>query len=467
MKRLLAVAVAWVVLTSAAAVVAAAGVQVAWISREPPLAPPQSAKASREEGWPAENSRVEWVAHVINRGADTLAGAAYAWRLDGETVASGRVDAAPGETKVSLVWPWTFTRHALTFEIEGDRLTLATDALGLGAWVERGTYDWLSAAPNPGFERWLQREIDSWNTILARAVYPTTPAGAIDRIRLDQVMVVPDGTRPRNGDLFTDLHWYFLNAPYERGFVGVYADPRYASDQTIILHELMHQRGLTDLYAYDVVHGDVGRTDSRIEIVENGKPVVGSPLMPFVNGYSVYHFPVNGLMGSNYRAGSANLTEHCANGLNLVAGHRTPLWLDRFGHLIDGYSNADNPDSYLFKMPQRTEVSLVDQQGARIAGATVEVFLDHSRDSYQKRYGPQPDRTFSADEQGVAVLPGDLLDPLKTGIAQLKAETLIVGVKTSRARGYAFVPVYDLNLLYFRQGPERGEMELKVKLVPY
>jgi hypothetical protein len=44
---------------------------------------------------------------------------------------------------------------------------------------------------------------------------------------------------------------------------------------------------------------------------------------------------------------------------------------------------------------------------------------------------------------------------------------MILGVKTSRARGYAFVPLHDLNLVYFRQGPERGDLTLPVKLHPW
>jgi hypothetical protein len=44
---------------------------------------------------------------------------------------------------------------------------------------------------------------------------------------------------------------------------------------------------------------------------------------------------------------------------------------------------------------------------------------------------------------------------------------MILGVKISRARGYAFVPLHDLNLVYFRQGPERGDLTLPVKLHPW
>jgi hypothetical protein len=168
-------------------------------------------------------------------------------------------------------------------------------------------------------------------------------------------------------------------------------------------------------------------------------------------------------MGSLYRA-SARLTEHCANGLNLYAGRRTPRWLDQWGNLIVGYSNAVNPTSHVWRLPRRTELSLVDQDGVPIAGATVAYYADHSPDAYQKIYPDSPVHTTTSDARGVAVLPGDLLDRLPPAGARPKSQVLIVGVRTGRGRGFAFVPVYDLNLLYFRSGPERGEMTLHVKV---
>ena len=41
---------------------------------------------------------------------------------------------------------------------------------------------------------------------------------------------------------------------------------------------------------------------------------------------------------------------------------------------------------------------------------------------------------------------------------------MILGVRTARARGYAFVPLYDLNLAYFKQGAERADLSVRVKL---
>jgi hypothetical protein len=109
----------------------------------------------------------------------------------------------------------------------------------------------------------------------------------------------------------------------------------------------------------------------------------------------------------------------------------------------------------------------VDEGGAPLPEASVEAYLDHSPWTYMKTFKAGPDRTFATDGRGVFVLPGDILDGLPPASAPPKSQVLILGVKTARGRGFAFVPLFDLNLVYFRQGPERGEWTVPVKLHPW
>jgi hypothetical protein len=48
-------------------------------------------------------------------------------------------------------------------------VAIASDALALTLWVQQGLHDWMQIDGRPGFERWAQREIERWNTILARS----------------------------------------------------------------------------------------------------------------------------------------------------------------------------------------------------------------------------------------------------------------------------------------------------------
>ena len=46
------------------------------------------------------------------------------------------------------------------------------------------------------FEDWAQRHISRFNEMAALAIYPGTPSGVLDRYRLDELVVVPDGALP-------------------------------------------------------------------------------------------------------------------------------------------------------------------------------------------------------------------------------------------------------------------------------
>jgi len=428
-----------------------------------------------------EGDRVHWVAHLLNRGADTITRVPYVWHIDDGTSEAGEIDLPPGETTLWLAWSWTFDRHNVSLRLdpppelgdassEDDALEVVSDALSLGLAVEQDIYDWLLEDGGPGFERLMQREIVSWNAMLARAVHPSSPQGVLDRIRLEAVHVLPDGSRIPNDEFSTDLRWYFRARPSNARFLNRAMQPRYLNDQTIVLHELLHGRGLNDLYAYRVFHEDEGRTNSRVGIEENGRSIVGTALMPNLTAASsvitVYRLPADGLMGTRYWK-FAHVTEHSAFGLNLLAGQRTPQWFDQFGNLIT-LGNAVLPDHYSALIPERTDVRLLDQDDVPVANATVEVYLDHSIHTYQNVFGSVPDRVLSADSSGVVALPGDLLDelPIKHS-APPKSMVVILGVKTGRARGYPFLPVYDLNLLRFRGGDGPAEMELPVDMHPW
>lgn len=455
----------------------ATGVEVGWISRDPSIAAPARTDGPVTDGWPEAGRAVHWVAHVINRGGDPVA-ISYRWLLDGAVVDSGITQVPAGESEIAWPWRWEFARREITFEIaaasEIDSNTadnivrIFSDALSVALFVERSTYDWMLEDGRSGFEQMFQREIARWNSVLERAIFPTTPGGVLDRMRLDRVIVFDDGARPRNADyLNTDFHWTFTNSESDGRFLHKDASAGVVANQTIVFHELLHQRGLVDLYSYDVKHSRGGA--DAVNIVDNGMAVAGTFLMPWVAqgalGLTVYHSLLNGLMGSDYST-TTSLTEFCANGLNLWAGRRTPLVLDRGGNLIDNLSTAPAAPNYVRLVPAVTELAIVDHNGAPVPGASVSVYADHNAALYAKTYAATPDRIFTSDASGIASLPGDVFEGLPPASGLPKSQVLIIGVKTSRARGYAFIPVYDLNLLYFRSGPDRGRITLPVTLHP-
>ncbi len=463
-----------------------ARLEVGYISRDPRLTAPTSLQADPKAGWPEEGRAVHWVAHVLNRGSDTVSNVAYAWRIDGDPVETGYLDVPPGETEVRMPWTWTFTRHAVNFTIvpppgaddattDDDQVTVASDALAIGFWVEKGLYDWMALAGRPGFEREMQDQIQDWNAILADRTFPTAPTGVRDRVRLDKVVVFPDGGESAlsNSDfLDVDLWWRMPDAASDQRFLHIGAAPAVLANQRIVLHELLHQRGLVDLYAYTVIHHPAGTDDDgRVDIEENGKPIVGTFLMPPLDQSTttmvVYHTPYNGLMGQSI---SAALTELDVDALNLVAGRRSPMTFDQWGNLIIGLESTALPESYVYKLPETTTISFVDQ-GARVTGGAVDVYLDHNRFAYSNTYTAGPDLTLPMAADGTVTLRGDVLSRLLESLppfeAPPKAQDIVFGVRTSRGRAYVFQPVYALNLRYFRDHGGPATLEAPVTLVPW
>jgi len=167
-----------------------------------------------------------------------------------------------------------------------------------------------------------------------------------------------------------------------------------------------------------------------------------------------------------YRA-SAELTEHCANGLNRRARRRTPLWFDQWSNLINGFTNALQPDNCVWRLAERTDVFLRDADGRSITGATVDVYLDQS--PLDVREGPSgPAGSVVHGRRSRCRRPARRSPEWDPG---RRHGPEVDGDHPGRAHGPCprlRVPArLRPNLVYFRQGQEHGEMELRVKMHPY
>ena len=177
---------------------------------------------------PRAGQKVTYTAHVVNQGGRPVSSFDYQWLLDGRTIQSGH-DAASlpafADIGVSLGLPWTVANHRLSFRVTGagselstgnNGLTIDTNAITLGFWVERSAYVYFRSfqerfcavqgcVGSDSFEDWLQRQVRAWNVLFRRASYPgLTPGGVTTRVRLDKIVVVPDGALPLNGGIPSD-----------------------------------------------------------------------------------------------------------------------------------------------------------------------------------------------------------------------------------------------------------------------
>jgi len=333
---------------------------VTYIHRDPayPYDAPKNA--------PAPGDPVTFTAHVMNAGWRPASPFSYHWYVGRSLVESGTSSQPlnPGqETVFSLRWRWQLHPQKLKFQLvpEGDdlasannQLSIRTDALALGYWVERSAYayfrdqQWLycqnlRCSGSNSFEDWLQRQVAAWNQLLASSSDPeVAPTGVADRVRVDKVIVVPDGTLPLHGgratnspnaqDHSVDLQWGLPAQDAAKTYPHNWEGP-FDVDWALI-EELSHARYLADLYRFDIPLRDASQLSA---IGMDGKPVwnaarpldAANKILPFTAGrdesffyqnreqdlmscvctpsYSPYTIAVlNRLRGRRPRCGNAN-----------------------------------------------------------------------------------------------------------------------------------------------------------------
>lgn len=250
---------------------------------------------------PSVGQNVAYEAHVTNQGGRPISSFSYRWLLDGSLVEAGdHSDTVPplASVTIALTLPWTAANHRLTFEastsdrelsVDNNQLTIDTGAISLGFWVEQSAYAYFrdyqqrycavqGCAGADSFEDWLQRQVLAWNGMFRQAKYANVaPHGVVTRVRVDEIVVVPDGALPLHGgiasdspdrlDHTVDLEWGLpardVAAAYTRTGPGPFRI------DWALLHELGHARSLADLYRFDFPVA----SPSQIDVVgTDGRP---------------------------------------------------------------------------------------------------------------------------------------------------------------------------------------------------
>ncbi|MBN1351129.1 hypothetical protein JXJ21_17035 [candidate division KSB1 bacterium] len=457
---------------------------IGWIARLPRIDYVWGSSNPAVEGWPLEGQSVVWVAYVKNWSDEDVAGIPYIWLLDSVKVDSGTIDIpANSFSAVDYPWSWTFERHELECVIDpanafaeeeekNNRLLIYTDAIAAGFWVEQSVYDYFHeyqkqlGVHSNSWEDWAQRHVRRWNQMFANAIFPDSPQGVLDRIRIDNISIVPDGALPLAGglpsnnpnrsDRTIDLQWGFAAAMLDGDF---YANHSVASDNNpfyfegSLLHELGHARYLIDLYGFNV-HDDVSGTNIKIE--ENGAKIVGTEYMPLISG-AVHWCPIKGLMNGQY----SYVDEYSAAAFNLIAGHRA---------IKGNYNAPDNIGIFMNDLPAENRLTLKDETGKILPEANLKIYQATGKagDWYGKVFDNIPDLEVSVDGNGQALLglcPFDT-DGFIDHTYGISKGVIILRVEVNQRIGYGFLESTQFNMEYWRGNIEMGNYELQVKLFP-
>ncbi len=179
---------------------------------------PRESEASlaHEKHWPDEGEMLAITGYVMNHGFVPSAPTECLWSLDG--VALGEPIPLPAlepgdQALVELRWPWEPVQHELTLRVEtgdddeisaaNDELTVHTYALNLVVVCAPRTYTEFSRVENLlgsySWEDWINEHILHMNPLFRDAVYPVTPDGVDERVRIDRMWL---GTREERDERY-------------------------------------------------------------------------------------------------------------------------------------------------------------------------------------------------------------------------------------------------------------------------
>jgi hypothetical protein len=452
---------------------------VGWIARLPRLDYIWNSQDPEIDGWPRVGQQVTWQANVKSWFASDKNNVSYKWLLDGASVDSGSITLSAGKiTAVHYNWIWTFERHTLTFVIDNNSevpeeeernnsLTIWTNAIAAGFYVEQGIYDYFHSyqkdlkVGSNGWEDWAERHVARWNQMLAGATFPESPNGVLDRIRIDNVTVVPTGALPLAGgsyptnmpnlnDRTVDLQWGFVA---DQSAYQFYSNHTSLSDNNpfyfegSLFHELGHARYLIDLYGFNVHDNGTGNT---IGILENGSLIVAGGYVPRDR-----YTPVTGLMNGQYTW----VDRYSAACLNLIAGRRA---------VLGNYNAPGNIGVFLNDLPNENRFTIRDDIGNTLPGAIVKVYQATGQSGvwYGKYFDNIPDLTLTADAQG-RVLLGKCpfsADGTIEHTYGLSNGVIIIGIHDNAKFGYTYFDSYLCNLQYWTGNKSIADYELRVTL---
>jgi hypothetical protein len=483
-----AVRTATLILASiAAGTFAETDLTVGFIQRGPAIDYVYGSTDPTREGWPAAGSVVTWRGQVLNLSSSSQT-VNYQWKFGGANVANGAVSVpANGSAFVELPRVWSFDRseielvldptNTIVESMEGNnRLRVYSDALAVGFWVEQSEYDFyrahqkdLAGVQSNCWANWAQRVIDIWNTMHANAITPSTPQGVLDRVRLDKIVVVPDGALPLRGwgyatnnpdtdDRSIDMQWGF---PWDPKHATVLRTSLVDSGNVFfhdngVVHELYHARYAVDNYGFNI-HANPGHlTRDTIHVTEGGVSIVGTRYLPQVREDMVYETRQQGLMSDH---GKRWIDTYAAMAWNQIKGRRA----------VSGNMNAPgNFGVYLNDLPRTNLVRFVDAAtGTPLAGASVSLYrssYQNGVDYYRKKFDGTPDLLTTTDAQGWADVGHNPFSDMDNLSPWMENTVALVRVSHHGDVRYVFLEVGDFNMEKWR-GNEPGRVVVPVEFL--
>jgi hypothetical protein len=442
--------------------------------------------------WPTAGENVSYIAHVINAGITATSSVQYQWNLPGGATSVGTIPALAPGAKTTVTLPRAFPAAPESIEFVADSLNavvenddtnnslrIGSHDLTMSIWVEQGQYDLFKSSAttigSPSFEDWLRRQVAWMNQDFADSTYPFAPAGAIDRVRVDKLVVTGDidglnqhgiacTGEPNDPDkMLIDGRWSFRDGDTSNA-VGKswgyqwyidFTDFLPARVDSNLVHEWGHQLGLIDEYRMNL-SGDLC-SNQNFNVLDAGGQQINIISVPSYYAFS-WMFSHPGLMGGGD-----------------IRPHNHP---DFFS---DGSIAAMNSHArerrgyfgeYLFDTPSQVYLRVQDENGVAISGAQVQLFQKEG--DFIDNVAEQ---TKTTDSQGRALLTNRTVTPIDTAtghhlrnnpFGRIHHEghngTMFVRATKGAVVKYGWLLLPDLNLAY--QAGHTGTVECTLQLQP-
>ncbi|MBI9017973.1 MAG: PQQ-binding-like beta-propeller repeat protein [Phycisphaerae bacterium] len=435
---------------------------------------------------PEPGDIVTFKGHIINW-SQQASEVEYVWLIDGELAQEDATEIAGGaEEVVELEWMWAAGDHTVELiadpydmiaELSEDNNSIEDhiNAIIAGFWVEQSVYDYfhdyqheLGIGAN-SWQDWIQRQMAIQNELYESAIWELSPDGVLDRVRIDKIIVVPDGALPLNGGLASnnpdlsdktvDLMWGFsktlLNGDFYARHTEVSEHNPFYLERSLI-HELGHARYLIDCYGFDISNTE---SHHAVQIWEGDTYVAGSEYMPFIAWDVVlYYNKSGGVMTGPY---DFNWSPYEAAALNLIAGQRAKC----------GNCNAPcNIGVFLQDLPQNNHVRFVDQGGKPWAGANVRIYEAEAGPGwYGKTIDNTWDQQYGTDENGYIHLPRNPFNPGGNIIHTYgnANSVMVLRIGFGEQIWYRVMEVSDFNMEYWRGNTDDGYYEIELEGLNY
>ncbi len=399
--------------------------------------------------WPDPGEAVELIAHVWNFG-DTASGPFdFEWKSDDRTLMKGLHEGLEsGESAqfaLTMEWPDDAANPMLTFAVDtqdqiGELIehnnTLADWVKGytLGVFFSPEAYESLRLSSHQGSliqspEYWVHSNMGYLNGLLARA-------GLQDRVRAELLWITEEEHLRYKNDLQWHMDGWWGIWHHKHTYFNLKNYTERPSIDWGLLHELMHQLGVIDIYRMHLKTNQV-----RVPDVNRHGYKAGCGIVYWGEEEVCFRFPkdIDDLMTS----GQPFLGTHTAGGLRTNTGQRRGFY-----------------GEYLYDTPAQTTVMVVDKNGTLMPDVTLRF---HQSEPVRGRpvVDATPEFEVTSDESGLAVLPNRGYTGIVTATGhQLRPNPFgaidVVGMNglfliemEGSCTNYEWLTIVELNLAYW------------------